>query len=445
MINKEKRPMKKTLTRRAFLKSSVAAAAAVSVSQTAQAAQLSTNAHIVVIGAGAGGLAVSHLLNKLLSGHSLTIIDKKMEHHYQPGFTLVASGVYKSPSKVISNNKDHMPDNAKWIQDNVVSFNPDKNQLILSKGDTVSYDFLIIAPGCQLNYQDIEGLDISRIGTNGIGSVYAGPQGAAATWDAIQTFIKEGGKGVFTRPNTDMKCAGAPMKVTNLTEHHAQLINNRQNIQVDYFAHDNTLFSVPAFDQELKKRWQRRNITPHYSHVLSGIDMDARKATFDTPDGSVTADYDFIHVVPPMSAPDAIRKSELAQENYSGWLDVDKYTLQHKTYPNIFGIGDVVGTPIGKTAASAKTQAPIVAYNLTAVIAGKTPYEQWNGYTSCPMILGIGKVLLWEFGYEKVPTPTFPGDPNTERWLWWRMETDLLGPLYTAMINGQLPEFALRG
>lgn len=57
-----------------------------------------------------------------------------------------------------------------------------------------------------------------------------------------------------------------------------------------------------------------------------------------------------LHVTPPMSSPDVLKRSPVADS--AGWVDVDKETLQHKKYPNVFGIGDCTNLPTSKTAAA---------------------------------------------------------------------------------------------
>lgn len=57
-----------------------------------------------------------------------------------------------------------------------------------------------------------------------------------------------------------------------------------------------------------------------------------------------------LHVTPPMSPPDVLKRSPVADA--AGWVDLDKETLQHKRYPNVFGIGDCTNLPTSKTAAA---------------------------------------------------------------------------------------------
>ena len=73
-------------------------------------------------------------------------------------------------------------------------------------------------------------------------------------------------------------------------------------------------------------------------------------------EAEVVLKYDMIHVSPPMGPPDFIAKGPLADA--AGWVDVDKHTLQHTRFPNVFGIGDASNLPTSKTAAAIRKQAP---------------------------------------------------------------------------------------
>ena len=60
--------------------------------------------------------------------------------------------------------------------------------------------------------------------------------------------------------------------------------------------------------------------------------------------------YEMLHVTPPMGPNLVIKGSPLADE--AGWLDINKDTLQHNKYPNVFGIGDCTSLPTSKTGAA---------------------------------------------------------------------------------------------
>lgn len=408
-------------------------------STTAKA--VSTQARIVIAGAGAAGISLANRLSRSLDGARITIIDSREEHYYQPGLTLVATGAW-NVARVMDQNSRYMPSDVTWIRDAVTEFDPDNNRLYTGSGQAVEYDYLLVATGLKLDFDAIEGMDTSLIGSNGIGCVYDSPDHASRTWEAMERFSETGGVGLFTRAPGAIKCAGAPLKIAMLTEHRLRRGGNRAKAELSFFQPGTALFSQPDIDAFLKTHFpEDRGITVNWESHLTAIEPGRREATFQTSEGERTFSYDFIHVVPPMVAPDSVRESSLASADpaFAGWLEVDRYTLQHTRYPNVYGVGDVVGTPIGKTAASVKAQVPVAVENLTAGIQGREPRARYNGYTSCPLITEQGRGILVEFDYELKMVPSFPFiSPYKEHWVTWLMKDRMLHAAYNAMLRGRI-------
>ncbi|MCG8274162.1 NAD(P)/FAD-dependent oxidoreductase, partial [Aquamicrobium sp. NLF2-7] len=319
---------------------------------------------------------------------------------------------------------------------------PEANAVVTTTGQRIDYDFLMVATGLKLNYEAIEGMDVSLIGENGIASIYAGPEQARASAAAIDRFIDTGGVGLFGRPAGEMKCAGAPLKITFITDDKARSKTRRGAVELIYNAHNPAVFSVAAVNDKVTDMFAGRDIAVNYSHVLKAIDPGAKQATYATDSGDITLDYDFIHVVPPMRAPDAVLASPLPWQDGAlaadGWIEADRATLRHPRYPNVFAVGDIAGVPRGKTAASVKWQVPVVVDNLVAETAGRAPQAVYNGYTSCPMVTGIGKAMLIEFDYDGNLIPSFPFiDPLKELWVSWLIEEKGLLGAYRAMLRGR--------
>lgn len=429
------------MERRQFL---VGAAALASVGLSTEAAQAQTSnsrARIVIAGAGAAGLALASRLRRAMPNATVTIIDAKKEHHFQPGFTLVGAGIW-SPAQVTERNVDYMPRGVEWVEAAVAEFDPEANAVVTTTGQRIDYDFLMVATGLKLNYEGIEGMDVSLIGRDGIASIYAGPEQARASAAVIDGFIDAGGVGLFGRPAGEMKCAGAPLKITFITDDKARSRGRRGSVELIYNAHNPAVFSVVPVNDRVAEMFAGRDIAVNYSHVLKAIDPGAKQATYATESGDITLDYDFIHVVPPMRAPDAVLASPLPWQDGAlaadGWIEADRATLRHPRYPNVFAVGDIAGVPRGKTAASVKWQVPVVVDNLVAETAGRTPQAVYNGYTSCPMVTGIGKAMLIEFDYDGNLIPSFPFiDPLKELWVSWLIEEKGLLGAYRAMLRGR--------
>jgi sulfide:quinone oxidoreductase len=434
------------LDRRSFLglgAAGVFGSGLLALSQPVQAAEkVPTSARIVIAGAGAAGLAAASHLAARLEGAKITLIDGRKAHYYQPGFTLVASGI-KPANYVESTTREYLPAGAELIEEAIAEFDPEGRRVVTESGQSVPYDYLVVATGLKLDYAAIPGMDVERIGQNGLGSIYHSPAKAAATWQAMSAFADQGGIGVFLRPATEMKCAGAPLKYTFITDDHLRRRGQRAKAEIIYNAHNKTLFGVPIVHEKVRMLFEDRGVKVNYERVLSSIDLDRKIAVFKTAFGLVDQPYDFINVIPPMRAPDAIRNSPLPWQEGAwaadGWVEVDKHALRHKRYDNVFAVGDVAGVPKGKTAASVKWQVPVAVDHLVASISGQSSTAHYNGYTSCPLITRLGQAMLIEFDYKDNLTPSFPGviAPLEELWISWVMKTMALKPTYLSMLRGR--------
>lgn len=432
------------LDRRRFL--SLAALSAAGMPLVAQATRaasqpVKTNTHIVIVGAGAAGAALANRLVRRLDGAKITIIDPSKHHLYQPGLSLVAAGL-KPADYVVSETAEWLPKNATFVADAVVTVDAETRTVSTSGGQSLKYDFLVLAPGLVLDHDAIEGFSLDMVGRNGIGALYAGPEYAARTWAAAEKFTQTGGKGVFTRPATEMKCAGAPLKHTFLIDDIARRAGNTSKTEIVYAAHNSDLFSVPIVSEKVRMLFQERGIKSAYSHVLKAVDAGKKIATFETPDGDQEMGYDYLHVIPPQRAPEFIRQSGLSwPDRWSdqGWVEVDMHNLRHLRHPEIFALGDVAGVPKGKTAASVKFQVPVVEDHLVSAIEGRDGSAVYNGYTSCPLITRVGQAMLVEFDYDNNLTPSFPGiiAPLEELWVTWLMKEVALKATYNAMLRGR--------
>jgi len=422
-------------------------------------------AKIVIVGGGAAGCSMASLLAKKISNPNLTIIEPNEQSVlYQPGQSLIGGGVWKKED-ILDDSADYFPSEAKWLKESVVEFDPDNKKVITDKTGVIPYDVLVVTTGLQLNYDAIEGLSKDMIGTNGIASIYF-PDGAVKTWELMQDFIakaKNGKKvsGVFTHPNTPIKCGGAPKKIMYLT--HARLVEAgaRANTELTFYPNGGKMFGVPEYHEAIVKQFQARDMKWKYKHNLIAVDAKNKVATFEhhylvkgewdedieeydmIPQvEKVEVPFDFLHVTPPMSAPDVVKKSPLAWQRGTaakgGWIEVEKETLQHTRYPDVFALGDVAGIPMGKTGGSVRKQYAVAAQNILDHLAGKAPSEKYGGYTVCPLITGLGTVMLAEFDWSGKPTPSFPLDPTKERWIWWILKVYLLKPMYFyGMLKGR--------
>ncbi|QSZ43003.1 NAD(P)/FAD-dependent oxidoreductase [Sulfurimonas aquatica] len=448
-----------------FMGISPIAASVLATTTTSSVANASEDVQgkIVIVGGGAGGIMALSRLSSTIKNPDITIIAPNEVHLYQPGQVFVGAGEMKVEDLKIDNNNYIDQDKVTWVKDEVATFDADNNLVVTRAGKEIKYDVLVVASGIQYHYEQIKGLKEEDIGTNGITSVYLSDLekgtavGATATWDWFNE-LKEAAKTkkpkvIYTQPNTPIKCGGAPQKMLYLSADF--LKQDGLSAEYSFVSSKKELFHLPEVDKALHEVQSGYDkITSMFKHHLNSIDVKAKKATFihayekevydeDMEETEVVSfadkvvmDYDFIHIVPPMSPVDSVVKSKLI--NDAGWLDVDKNSLQHKRYKNVFGIGDVCGIPMGKTGGSARHHGPILVDNIISFMKKEEPKAIFDGYTVCPIKTQYGKIMMAEFNYDG-PAPSFPLAIDQSRWVWWAFDLYMLKPMYQyLMLPGRM-------
>ncbi len=374
---------------------------------------------ILIIGGGTAGITVAASLKRRgPSGLDIAIVEPSDFHYYQPAFTLVGAGVMPL-SRTRRRVVDLVPGGVTLIKAAASSFAPDTNSVTLSNGDSVTYDYLVVAAGLKLDIDKVAGLR-ETLGHNGVCSNYS-PDHVEYTWQCLQG-LKAGAKAVFTQPPLPFKCPGAPQKIVYLA---ADFLKKHGigNVDLDYFVHGPAIFGVPFFARELNKVVARYGIKAHFQHELVAVDGPGHTATMvivggDGQGQKITVPFDMLHVSPPQSPPDVIKTSPLA--NAAGYVEVNQNTMQHVTFTNVFSLGDACSSPNSKTAAAVRKQSPVVVRNLLNALRHHAAEPGYDGYASCPLVTAYGKAILAEFIYGGKVTPTLPLNPAKERWInWW--------------------------
>lgn len=383
---------------------------------------------VVIIGAGTAGIAVAASLRRASPGLEIALVESSESHYYQPAWTLVGAGLYDIKN-TRRDTSSLLPPSTVLITGQVTEFLPDENQIVLHDGRRLAYAVLIVAAGIQLNWNAIEGLE-DTLGQNGVTSNYRRDL-APYTWRCVQEF--KGGKAIFTQPGTPIKCAGAPQKALYLSADHFR----RKGVKADlyFYTAAGAVFGVDFYAKALDQVMADYNAHTVFGQELIAVDGPNRIATFESKINGqpqrTHVKFEMLHVVPPQSAPDFIRRSSLA--NGAGWLEVDQASLQHSRQPNIFGLGDCISAPNSKTAAAVKAQVPVVVANVLSFLKSTPLAGSYDGYAACPLTTSSGKVMLAEFVYGGAITPSLPLDPRKPRrlygsikktwlpWFYWRI------------------------
>jgi sulfide:quinone oxidoreductase len=383
---------------------------------------------VVIVGGGTAGISVAARLCKAMPEPDVAIVEPSETHYYQPLWTLVGGGVVNKQQSARPEST-LIPKGATWIHDSVTKLDPENNQVVTAGGETIGYDYLVVACGIELNWDGVKGL-AGAVGRNDVCSNYD-YDNVEYTWQTIQNF--KGGTALFTMPPPPLKCAGAPQKIMYLADDAFRKRGVRDKAKIVYAAGTPGIFAQPDYAASLNKVIERKQIETRYQHVLTELRPDAHEAVFEdraNDNAEVVIKYDMIHVTPPQCSPRVVRESPLADE--AGWLTVDKLTLQNPRFSNVFAIGDASSLPTSKTGAAIRKQTPVLVKNLLATIDGRgsDAFDAYDGYTACPLVTGYGKLIMAEFDYDLKPAPTFPIDQTKERWSMYQVKRYVLPPLY---------------
>ena len=230
----------------------------------------------------------------------------------------------------------------------------------------------MVCPGIQLDWDKIPGM-AEAMESPAASSNYRYDL-APKTWDMIRNL--KSGTAVFTQPSGPIKCAGAPQKIAYLAADYWRKQGVLDDIRVVMVLPTPGMFGVKVFADELERVVAKYGIEVRFSSEMTAVDPAAGVAVIrDNAAGSEESlHYDLLHVVPPQSAPDWLKRTPLADPaNPAGYVDVDKHTMRHKRYPEIFALGDAGSTPNSKTGAAIRKQAPVLVENLLAALDGETP------------------------------------------------------------------------
>ena len=434
---------------------------------------MNSHQQILIIGGGTAGIMVASQLKKANPNLKVGLIEPAETHYYQPAWTLVGANTYDF-DKTARSMSSLIPKSVDWIKEYADKFNPDSNSVTTKSGKTFTYDYLVVCPGLRMAPELVEGLT-EAMEKGIVCSNYTDPN---HTWETLKNF--KGGTALFAMPTTPIKCGGAPQKIMYLAEEHFKKSGVRNKTDIVFAIPGGVIFAVKPIAKTLMTVVDDKDINVRFFHKLVKVDADKKIAWYEidkdldaggcvvmSDDDTKTLDkdiqynykdvkvdkegerfgihFDMMHLAPPQASPKFIADSPLSTPE--GWLFVDDRTMQHKKFDNVFGLGDVAQLPTAKTGAAIRKQAPVVVDNILKLIESNILNNKtYDGYSSCPLVTGYGKMVLAEFDYSKEfkPDPKlkqFPlmiNDSSKQHWRLWILKKYLLPYLYwNKMMKGK--------
>jgi sulfide:quinone oxidoreductase len=421
---------------------------------------MSAHYNVLVIGGGTGGIMTAAQLRRKNKNLSVAIVEPSDSHYYQPAWTLVGAGAFNF-SDTRKDEKNLIPKGVTWIKDYATTFEPESNKVNTRNSGAITYDALVLSTGIQMDIDAMPGLR-EALKTDVVCSNYLDPE---KTFRVLQNF--KGGNAVFAQPAGAIRCGGAPQKIMYLAEEYFVKSGVRQKTNVTFATPGTVIFGTKEFADELTRIINKKNVNLKLFYKPVKIDPAKQEITFQfikpevnkseadldkvlgerlDGDNLVTIHYDMLHLAPPQSAPDFIKQSPFAHQEgpNKGYINVDIHTLQHVQYKNVFAVGDSAALPTAKTGAAIRKQVPVMVENVSRLLSELPMAEKgYEGYSSCPIVTGYGKMLLCEFKYDNVrdsdPLLSTFIDTTKEKWSMWILKKFGLPWLYwNMMMKGRM-------
>lgn len=400
----------------------------------ASGAVVENNKHheVVVIGGGNAGISLAARLRRY-GVRDVAVVEPSGRHLFQPLFSHIGGGTAEA-AEAVRPQASVMPKGVTWIQDSAVDVKPAASTVALASGSHITYGHVVVCPGLQLDWDKVPGLAEAMNSPHGSSNyVY---ELASKTW-ALLSGLRSGTV-VFTMPSGPVKCGGAAQKPMYLACDYWRQQGVLDQIRVVMVVPTPTVYGVPGVDEELNRKIAEYGIELRCNSEVTAVDAAARTVrVLDSATGrSDRLTYDVLHAVPPQSAPDWLKATDLpAAGDHGGFVEVDAETLRHVRYPNVWSLGDAAGTKNSKAGAALRKQTTALAKNLKAVLNGGTPEAKYNGYSACPFTVSRSTVVFAEFDDRYRPMPSIPKvKVSKERHSTWILERNLFPGIYWNLI-----------
>jgi len=354
--------------------------------------------NIVILGAGTGGTILANTLTRKLDMRqwAITVIDKASEHYYQPGFLFLPFKLYGYENKedVFHPITKHLPSEAKYVQDEVKLIDH-KNKKVETANGKYDYDWLILAMGCEVRPEEVEGM-AEGMGKN-VFTFYT-PEGAMALQEKLDGMDE--GRLVLNIAEMPIKCPVAPIEFVFLADYFFHLRKSRERVEIDLVTPLTGAFTKPLASHALDKIAQEKNIKTWPNFQIASVDHENKNISSF---GGESVPYDVLVAIPPHFGPQSIEDSGLG--NGLGYAVTDDKTLKSKKAEHIYAIGDNTNVPTSKAGSVAHFEAEIIETNLLREIEGKEPIADFDGHSNCFIESGFHKALLFDFNYTTEPLP----------------------------------------
>jgi sulfide dehydrogenase [flavocytochrome c] flavoprotein subunit len=347
------------MKRREFLK--LAGAASLAGCATATPSK----ARVVVVGGGFGGATAAKYIRKWDPSIEVVLVERESSFVSCPISNLVLGGYSSLPD--ISRNYDALRrQGIQVVRDEVTAIDGAKKAVRLARGGDLAYERLIVSPGIDFNYGEVQGYEAAMQAGSVLHAWKAGPQTLALRQQLEQ--MRDGGVYILSVPMAPYRCPPGPYERASVVAAYFKEAKSRSKVLV-LDANPDVTSKAGLF----KRAWSELypNIIEYRGNSRAiAVDGNARTVKLELDD----VKGDVLNVVPPHRAADIAQKSGLITTN-NRWCDVDWRTMESKAVKGVHVLGDATlsAPAMPKSASMANNHAKIAAAAIVELLNGRSP------------------------------------------------------------------------
>ena len=349
-------------------------------------------AHIAIVGAGLGGVPCAYMLRRQLGKqHRITLIGSSPYFEFTPSNPWIAVGWRTRQDTRVELKKPLESKGVQWLDDLVSQIDPAHNELTLRSGGRLTYDYLVIATGPKLAFEEVPGL-----GPQGFSDSICTHEHAAQAWEHYQAFLKEPGP-IVIGAAAGASCFGPAYEFAMILDADLRRRKLRDRVPMTfvtsepYIGHMG-LGGVGDSRGLMESELRQRHIKWIVNAKVDRVTADAVHVLEHDEEGKVRREHSvpsrYTMILPAFKGVDAVA-SVPNLCNPRGFVLVDAHQ-RSKNYRNIFSAGvcvaipPVEATPVPtgapKTGYMIESMASAICENIVAELAGKPASAQgtWN-------------------------------------------------------------------
>jgi sulfide:quinone oxidoreductase len=346
--------------------------------------------HVVILGAGFGGLELAtRLSDSLADDVRVTLLDRNDSFSFGFWKLDILFG-RKARAEVLLPYRNISKEGVEFRQERVTSIEPEKRRVTTDKG-SYDADVLAIALGADYDHAATPGFEDG-------GFEYYSVAGAERMRDALPDF--DSGTVLIGILGHPFKCPPAPFEGALLLHDHFTTRGVRPDVEIRVVGPMAAPVPITKeLSQTILGALEQRGIEYVPNQRVTELDPRSRTARLASGGG---LSYDLFVGIPVHRVPDVVERSGLAVD---GWVPVDHADLATR-FPGVYAFGDVAGAPVAKAGVFAESAAAVVAEDIAARLRGGELRQRYEGAGSCYIEFGGGMVGKVEANFLGGATPT---------------------------------------